>query len=636
MIVYNPSLKLKRLIVKKGSHTAYDEVFHDGVNVIVGENNSGKSTIIEALIYLLDGEIKEKKEAFDTCDVVYGEFLINEKTHTIKRIVDEDGMTPPIEICSMNYDKAILQENEWIKYTHRRTASRKSFSMAIFSLLGFPEEKTEKDGNITINDVLRLIYQDQKTPADKIFREQDFQESGIKRQAISDFLLGIDDYEIMNLKQCLNKELSKYNLLEGEYNEIYRTLGSADFETNSKTLAEQKKNIEEEVISINDTIQKLAENKTIVEKEKYKLEDYSNEIIEIKNLISTNIEKYNSIRYELNDYREFLTSINWRIDNLFIAQKTSDFYKMDFGFCPQCFRKIDVSSIDNSKTCSLCKHELDSNYVKQNYLKMSNELEFQKKEIEEIINKKEDKLKELEIFISKYQSKLFIEEQKRKDFVCSISIVDANFKTLFRRLGYLDKSLLEIEELKKLALKIDAIKNKKAEMAEKITQLQEKIKNSETSREIKKQKVYSTIETLTLKLIKEDKSDELQNTSLWFDFGTNKLLSETKKSLAASTGTYLKNAFFFSMFLASLEIESIRYPRFIILDNIDDSGLDKPRAQKFHNTIIEYSKNTNISHQIIFTTRSEIASDEIKKSSLLIGKEYENIKGKRSFNIVMP
>ena len=73
----------------------------------------------------------------------------------------------------------------------------------------------------------------------------------------------------------------------------------------------------------------------------------------------------------------------------------------------------------------------------------------------------------------------------------------------------------------------------------------------------------------------------------------------------------------------------------LILDNIDDSGLDISRAQKFHNTIIEYSKKASVDHQIIFTTRSEVASEEIKKSEFLVGKEYIDEKGKRSFNLVL-
>ncbi|ABR60076.1 hypothetical protein GOD90_28165 [Sinorhizobium medicae] len=43
MTRYDPSLVVKRLVVKRGANTMYDEAFHTGVNVVRGDNSSGKS-----------------------------------------------------------------------------------------------------------------------------------------------------------------------------------------------------------------------------------------------------------------------------------------------------------------------------------------------------------------------------------------------------------------------------------------------------------------------------------------------------------------------------------------------------------------------------------------------------------------
>ena len=77
MMQYNPSLVLNRLTIRKNDSYVYDEAFHLGVNIIRGENGSGKTTIIEALIYLLGGNIESKKVQFNNCDYVYGEFEFN-------------------------------------------------------------------------------------------------------------------------------------------------------------------------------------------------------------------------------------------------------------------------------------------------------------------------------------------------------------------------------------------------------------------------------------------------------------------------------------------------------------------------------------------------------------------------------
>jgi DNA repair exonuclease SbcCD ATPase subunit len=68
-----PSLFLRRLLVL--NHTggkAFDELFHKGVNIIRGQNSSGKSTIANLIFYVLGGDYTnwtteaKKLETFQT------------------------------------------------------------------------------------------------------------------------------------------------------------------------------------------------------------------------------------------------------------------------------------------------------------------------------------------------------------------------------------------------------------------------------------------------------------------------------------------------------------------------------------------------------------------------------------------
>jgi DNA repair exonuclease SbcCD ATPase subunit len=49
-------LALKRLRITKDASAVFDESFHRGVNIIRGENSSGKSTISDFIFYGLGGE----------------------------------------------------------------------------------------------------------------------------------------------------------------------------------------------------------------------------------------------------------------------------------------------------------------------------------------------------------------------------------------------------------------------------------------------------------------------------------------------------------------------------------------------------------------------------------------------------
>ena len=77
MTQFNPSLVVRRLIIKRRDHIAYDEKFHTGVNVIRGKNSSGKSTILNFLFYGLGGDLFDWSDMATLCTDVWIEIEIN-------------------------------------------------------------------------------------------------------------------------------------------------------------------------------------------------------------------------------------------------------------------------------------------------------------------------------------------------------------------------------------------------------------------------------------------------------------------------------------------------------------------------------------------------------------------------------
>lgn len=63
-------LALCRLRVLRNAHVVYDHAFHHGVNIIRGENGSGKSTIADFIFYVLGGEFDDWKDAANRCTEV--------------------------------------------------------------------------------------------------------------------------------------------------------------------------------------------------------------------------------------------------------------------------------------------------------------------------------------------------------------------------------------------------------------------------------------------------------------------------------------------------------------------------------------------------------------------------------------
>ncbi|HBE5473910.1 TPA: AAA family ATPase, partial [Escherichia coli] len=89
MIVYNPTLNIKKLYAFKDGKEVIHLKFHNGLNVIYGSNGSGKTSAIQLLAYVLGSTIYNWKEEAGSCDYVIAEIYANESTITIRREISD-------------------------------------------------------------------------------------------------------------------------------------------------------------------------------------------------------------------------------------------------------------------------------------------------------------------------------------------------------------------------------------------------------------------------------------------------------------------------------------------------------------------------------------------------------------------
>lgn len=187
-----PRIKVNRLLVLTNQNlVAYDESFHSGINIIRGENSSGKSTIMQLLFFALGGAFKSFVREAKKCRDVYVELYLNEVVYTFCRRIetnkdivnDKVGM----EIHWGDLNDALSRKCKMEFYGYNSTATKQSYSNIIFELLGIPEIK--ENSNITMHQILRLMYIDQDSPTSSLFYYDQF-DNAIQREAIADLLLG--------------------------------------------------------------------------------------------------------------------------------------------------------------------------------------------------------------------------------------------------------------------------------------------------------------------------------------------------------------------------------------------------------------------------------------------------------------
>ena len=190
-------LRLTRLRVVRRGHVAYDHSFHEGVNIIRGQNGSGKSTIADFIFFILGGEFEDWKDAASQCDEIQAEIVTPRGNLTLKRQISS-AQEPMLVYFGLMDDASESSLEGWERFPIRRQADRESFSQIMFRSLIIPEAQSEGASNITMHQLLRLCYSDQRTPATRLFRFELFDTQNI-REAVGDLICGIGGYEVYEI-----------------------------------------------------------------------------------------------------------------------------------------------------------------------------------------------------------------------------------------------------------------------------------------------------------------------------------------------------------------------------------------------------------------------------------------------------
>jgi AAA domain len=146
MMQYSPTLIVGRVVVQRDKATVYDERLHPGVNIIRGDNSSGKSTILNFIFYGLGGDLTDWSDIALDCSHTIVEVSLNGLTVTLKREISSSPGRP-MDIFPGDYDASVLAPStEWDHYSYKRTEKLESFSQALFRLLGIPEVTNDETG----------------------------------------------------------------------------------------------------------------------------------------------------------------------------------------------------------------------------------------------------------------------------------------------------------------------------------------------------------------------------------------------------------------------------------------------------------------------------------------------------------
>ena len=625
---------INRFSIIKSSRAVYNQKFHEGINIIRGANSVGKSTIMDLLFNCLGGDIAQdrwNKEA-KACDSLIAEVEINGRVFTLSRNVDPVGKSP-MNIYDGNYEKAMIDVEGWQRYGIIRTDKKLSFSQQLFELLGWPSAETDDNANLTIHQILRLIYVDQGTPVNKILRAEHstFDKSSM-RQAIGDFLLGLDDLGIYGLKQKLYAAESEFAKIDGQLDSIYRFISPSEGVLRESHLKEEIRQISDALSACikerDDVILKPDNNLT--NDIKIETERLAREIVAAGNEISIRTAKRSELLNEVIESKLFISSIDSRIKSLQESRSAYDFFgEVRFKFCPSCLLPI---SSPITEHCHLCKVGFDSSSREQSYLAALNELMFQKRESTQVLTEYKTKLIEADNYLNATAQTLRNLKDRHRASLTITSEKIFRLNEVSTQIGSLEERSRNLESKIKLISSVEGLIQRKDELNSKISEINLLISGAKSKTDSRREEVEFRLSQTTKSLLEKDggfEADFNNPARVLFDFGKDIMLVDGRSKFSASSETILKNSFHLSILLESISDSQMRYPRLLLLDNIEDKGMSPERSQNFQRVLVESLESIVDPFQVIMTT--SMIDSELDRSDYCVGPRYD--KGMHTLNL---
>ena len=637
------NLFLNRLIiVTDEGKTAYDELFHRGVNIIHGQNSSGKSTIVRFIFFALGGSYGDFVPEALRCRYVMAEVEINGNVYTLKRYLEktDDGKRVNKKASMYIYYGSIAElekdqrSEKWQMFGYNTTANRRSFSNVLFELLRLPEVK--EGSNITMHQILRLIYLDQESPLSSLFFFEQFDQP-FTRETVAELLMGLYDGQLSDAK--LNRIK-----LEGRIDELKQSIKiTGQFLDNPVKqspafLQQQIETLKQEINAISDEVRQLrnaelstinsqlsTDSKLYTLNSKLEYERLQAQVSSLRQELVTTENEIARLKADIQDSNYFIRALQQKIEAVDRSIATREYFdKLHLEYCPECLSPIDTH-VEEGR-CPLCKSDIDNSKGKSQAMRIKLEMQFQIRESQQLLDYNNEQLKQHNDRRAALRREV-AEAQAKYDYAVRNvrSTHDERIDELIQTKGYKEGEIAQFLTLLESAEKYQRLKQELADAEQERDNLNRYITAAEYRIRQQRTLIERTIRDNGLYLLKNDQArqDEFGSaTSLTLDYGQNIIyLDDGHTKLSASSSFYLKMAARFAFFLASVQVDSMMYPRFFLSDNMEDKGMEENRSRNFQNILVrrlaDMHKND---YQVIFAT-SNIAN-ELNKPEYTVGDYY--------------
>lgn len=376
----NSSSLIINKLVLVGIRKNYEITFEKGLNIIYGDSDTGKSSILDLINYCLGSKkvilYDELEYSGKYCLL---ELSLNNNIYVIKR----DLFDPNDFIYVYFSDIETMDKVFPLEYgpNYNKEGSSGYLSDFLLQSLNIPLIKvkkapTKEDSDhvrVGFRDIFKFCYVDQDEVGSRYLLDAANGAVAVKNREVFKFLHNVLDTQIMELENLRSENIKSRNNLDNKLNII----SSFMRETQVKPidmLNDKLENLESDLVLIDNELKDLNDKM-------YSNTKYSNELREIINNLKNDIKKLDSQKAVINSNitqnirlkKEYTKDIIKLESALKIKQKFPDYTYNEIN-CPVCCKKINISdlkdSLENSDIDYLKEEVKNLNLRKRNLTNM--------------------------------------------------------------------------------------------------------------------------------------------------------------------------------------------------------------------------------------------------------------------------
>jgi len=586
------TLLIKQLVLV-GTRKNYIVPFNPGVNIIYGEEDSGKSSILELINYMLGSSKLDKYVELEE-SVLYAvlELDLKDTRYCIKRDIFNHKLEIEVYMSTFENIRQTFPKKYLPKYT--KDVKGEFFSDFLLDSLNLPKIKIKsspsKDDSelqrLSFRDLMHFCYIDQDDVGSKNFLNVSNYAVYPKVKEVFKYIFNLNDEDISELQQTI----------------AYKTKTKSSLENKLSTIIEFLNTIEiQSLDEITNFLNEIEDKLTIIDNRK---KDFDNMITNDSTEYHYLLENLKTISYRIHDKEKIN---NTHVKNITDYNKLiNDYYDDKVKYEALLSSKNLIGGVEASLLiCPVCDHDIkDQNIISRfsisDTTKIHSEIDILKKRIKELTELVENEKKD---YLDNEANLGSLREQK-EDVKKSIDEeLKEHISPYLTQRDELIKEQASCKEQEKQILKALKIRNEENKLHQQITQLEKDIaelnnrlhelSKNQTSLDSVLTNMTTTLSTYLENIKIENCINISVNKKTFLPVIRNKNYTEIT---SGGIRTILSIGHLLNILETSSEIET-NLPRFLMIDTVG-KYLQKTKSKYLEDTDIEDDTKENITAQI--------------------------------------